>query len=52
MEGNIKTFINEVSREPESFEEVLTYIAEMVKDFVEKDEENKKADALTSTQEI
>lgn len=52
MEGNIKTFINEVGREPESFEEVLTYIADMVKDFVEKAEENKKADALTSTQEI
>ncbi|QTB29081.1 hypothetical protein [Lysinibacillus sphaericus] len=52
MEGNVKTFIKEVGREPESFEEVLTYIADMVKDFVEKDEENKKADALTSTQEI
>lgn len=52
MEGNIKTFINDVGRDPESFEEVLTYIADMVKDFVEKDEENKKADALTSTQEI
>ncbi|WP_336634698.1 hypothetical protein [Lysinibacillus fusiformis] len=52
MEGNIKTFINEVGREPESFEEVLMYVADMIKDFVEKDEENKKADALTSTQEI
>ncbi|WP_313470540.1 hypothetical protein [Lysinibacillus sp.] len=52
MEGNIKTFINEVGREPESFEEVLTYIATTVKKVVEKEEENKKADALTSTQEI
>ncbi|WDU80301.1 hypothetical protein [Lysinibacillus sp. G01H] len=52
MEGNIKTFINEVGREPESFEEVLTYIADTVKKVVEKEEENKKADALTSTKEI
>lgn len=52
MEGNIKTFINEVGREPESFEEVLTYIADTVKKVVEKEEENKKADAPTSTTEI
>ncbi|UNT54877.1 hypothetical protein [Lysinibacillus capsici] len=51
VEGNIKTFIKEVGREPESFEEVLTYILGKVKKVVEK-EENKKADALTSTQEI
>lgn len=50
MEGNIKTFINEVGREPESFEEVLTYILGTVKKVVEK-EENKKADAPTSTEE-
>ncbi|WGT38473.1 hypothetical protein QH639_22100 [Lysinibacillus sp. 1 U-2021] len=52
MESNIKTFINEVGREPESFEEVLTYILGTVKKVVEKEEENKKADALTSTQKI
>lgn len=30
MEGNIKTFTKEFGREPESFEEVLTYITETV----------------------
>lgn len=51
MEGNIKTFIKEVGREPESFEEVSTYITEKVAKVVAKSEENKKADALTSTNE-
>ncbi|MFJ7839906.1 hypothetical protein ACIQXG_10525 [Lysinibacillus sphaericus] len=51
MEGNIKTFTKEFGREPESFEEVLTYITETVAKVVVKDEGNKKADALTSTKE-
>ncbi|MFC9541508.1 hypothetical protein ACFTQ7_16760 [Lysinibacillus sp. NPDC056959] len=49
MENNIKTFINEFGREPESFEEVLTYITETVAKVVDKNGENKKADAPTST---
>ncbi|WP_431029665.1 hypothetical protein [Lysinibacillus sp. LZ02] len=52
MEGNIKTFIKEVGREPESFEEVSTYITEKVAKVVAKSEENKKADAPTSTKEM
>ena len=52
MENNIKTFIKEFGREPESFEEVLTYITETVTKVVVMDEENKKADAPTSTTEI
>ncbi|KOS64743.1 hypothetical protein FJQ98_21795 [Lysinibacillus agricola] len=52
MENNIKTFIKEFGREPENFEEVLTYITETVEKVVVKDEENKKADAPTSTKEI
>jgi len=51
MEGNIKTFTKEFGREPDSFEEVLTYITETVAKVVDKSEGNKKADALTSTQE-
>lgn len=51
MENNIKTFINEFGREPESFEEVLTYINETIAKVMAKKEENKKADALTSTKE-
>ncbi|KOS61960.1 hypothetical protein FJQ98_19315 [Lysinibacillus agricola] len=51
MEGNIKTFTKEFGREPESFEEVLTYITETVNKVMDKNEENKKADALTSTNE-
>lgn len=51
MEGNIKTFIKEVGREPESFEKVSAYITEKVAKVVAKSEENKKADALTSTNE-
>lgn len=48
MEGNIKTFVNEFGREPENFEEVLTYVTEVEA----KSVENKKVDAPTSTQEI
>lgn len=51
MEGNIKTFTKEFGREPESFEEVLTYITETVARVMDKSEKNKKADALTSTKE-
>jgi len=51
MEGNIKTFTKEFGREPESFEEVLTYITETVAKVVGKGEENKKATAGTVTQE-
>ena len=51
MEGNIKTFTKEFGREPESFEEVLTYTTETVAKVMAKNEENKKADAPTSTQE-
>jgi len=51
MEGNIKTFTKEFGREPESFEEVLTYITETVAKVVDKSEENKKATAGTVTQE-
>ncbi len=42
MEGNIKTFTKEFGREPESFEEVLTYINATVAKVVDKSEENKK----------
>ncbi|MGE7113671.1 hypothetical protein [Lysinibacillus sp. NPDC047702] len=49
MEGNIKTFTKEFGREPESFEEVLTYITETVAKVVDKSEENKKATAGTVT---
>lgn len=49
MEGNIKTFTKEFGREPESFEEVLTYITETVEKVVGKSEENKKATAGTVT---
>lgn len=48
MENNIKIFIKEVGREPESFEEVSKYIIEKVTKVVAA-EENKKADAPTST---
>ncbi|MGE7111985.1 hypothetical protein [Lysinibacillus sp. NPDC047702] len=52
MEGNIKTFVKEFGREPENFEEVATYITEVVKRLnVKEPEQNKKADALTSTSE-
>ncbi|MFB2517514.1 hypothetical protein [Lysinibacillus sp. OTC-L20] len=51
MEGNIKTFTKEFSREPESFEEVLTYINETVAKVVGKSEENKKVTPGTVTQE-
>jgi len=51
MEGNIKTFTKEFGREPESFEEVLTYITETVAKVMDNSEKNKKADALTSTKE-
>ena len=51
MEGNIKTFTKEFGREPESFEEVLTYINETVGKVMAKKGENKKADAPTSTNE-
>ncbi|WP_374963759.1 hypothetical protein [Lysinibacillus sp. RS5] len=52
MEGNIKTFIKEFGREPESFEEVLTYITETVVKVVDKSEENKKASvAVTAATE-
>ncbi|MEK5331048.1 hypothetical protein [Lysinibacillus sp. FSL W8-0992] len=51
MENNVKIFIKEFGREPESFEEVLTYIQETVERVVNKKNENKKADALTSTHE-
>lgn len=43
MEGNIKTFIKEFGREPESFEEVSMYITEKVANVVAKSEENKKS---------
>ena len=49
MEGKIKTFTKEFGREPESFEEVLTYITETVEKVVGKSEENKKATAGTVT---
>lgn len=53
MENNIKTFIKEVGREPESFEEVSKYIIQKVAKVVAaNEEENKKADAPTSTNEI
>lgn len=42
MEGNIKTFTKEFGREPESFEEVLTYITETVAKVMVKSEKNKK----------
>lgn len=42
MEGNIKTFTKEFGREPESFEEVSTYITETVAKVVTKSEGNKK----------
>lgn len=52
MEGNIKTFTKEFGREPESFEEVLTYITETVVKVVDKSEENKKASlAVTAATE-
>lgn len=51
MEGNIKTFTKEFGREPESFEEVLTYILETVAKVVATSKENKKVDALISTNE-
>lgn len=51
MEGNIKTFTKEFGREPESFEEVLTYITGTVEKVVDRSEENKKATAGTVTQE-
>ena len=43
MEGNIKTFTKEFGREPESFEEVLTYITEVGAKVGLASEENKKA---------
>ncbi|MGE7110635.1 hypothetical protein [Lysinibacillus sp. NPDC047702] len=51
MEGNIKTFTKEFGREPDSFEEVLTYITKTVAKVVGKGEENKKATAGTVTSE-
>lgn len=48
MENNIKMFIKEVGREPESFEEAATYITKMVRKAIEKieaEEQKKKADA-------
>ncbi len=51
MEGNIKTFIKEFGREPDSFEEVLTYITETVVKVVGKGEEHKKATTGTVTKE-
>ncbi|KMY31721.1 hypothetical protein ACZ11_05830 [Lysinibacillus xylanilyticus] len=51
MEGNIKTFTKEFGREPESFEEVLTYITETVNKVMDKIEENKKATAGTVASE-
>ncbi|MGE7945515.1 hypothetical protein [Lysinibacillus sp. NPDC093688] len=52
MENNIKTFTKEFGREPESFEEVLTYITETVAKVVDKSEENKKASlAVTAATE-
>lgn len=47
MENNIKTFIKEVGREPESFEEVSTYITKMVAKVEAAHGENKNGDALT-----
>lgn len=52
MEGNIKTFTKEFGREPESFEEVLTYITETVRKMGVANEENKKATAGTVTKEM
>ncbi|MGG2103908.1 hypothetical protein [Lysinibacillus pakistanensis] len=52
MEGNIKTFTKEFGREPESFEEVLTYITEKVRKVGVANEENKKATAGTVTNEM
>lgn len=49
MEGNIKTFTKEFGREPESFEELLTYINETVAKAMAEKEENKKATAGTVT---
>lgn len=51
MANNIKTFIIEFGREPDNFEEVLTYITETIARVVDKSVENNKADALTSTKE-
>lgn len=51
MEGNIKTFTKEFGREPESFEEVLTYLTETVNKVMDKNEENKKATAGTVASE-
>ncbi|MGE7954499.1 hypothetical protein [Lysinibacillus xylanilyticus] len=42
MENNIKTFIKEFGREPESFVEVATYINDTVAKIVDNREANKK----------
>lgn len=49
MEGNIKTFIKEVGREPESFEEVSTYITEKVAKVVAAHEARKQEELEQSS---
>ncbi|MET4563516.1 hypothetical protein ABIA69_004736 [Lysinibacillus parviboronicapiens] len=58
MEGNIKTFTKEFGREPDSFEEVLTYITETIARVVAADkasnqeEANQTSNVVTHEEEI